>query len=117
VTVKNNLVFGNATPQSKDSYQLTTYDSTEIASDYNLFCGPGPKPGWPEGTHSINVTDIAGLIVDAALHDFHLAPSSPAIDKGTDLSATGIASDFDGVCRPQGRGWDIGAYEWKDSTG
>jgi parallel beta-helix repeat protein len=117
VTVKSNLVFDNDRPRRNGGYQLATYDSTNITSDYNLFSAPGPEPGWPEGPHSIIVTDIAGLVVDAAMHDLHLAPSSPAIDKGTDLSATGIASDFDGVSRPQGLGWDIGAYERKDSAG
>ncbi len=114
VTVKNNLVFDNDRLRGDGGYQLTSYDSANTTSDYNLFSVPGSEPGWPEGAHSIIVTDIAGLVIDAALHDFHLAPLSPAIGKGTDLSATGIASDCDGVPRPQGLGWDIGAYEWKE---
>ncbi len=42
--------------------------------------------------------------------DYHLRPGSPAIDRGTSLDAPG--TDFDGNRRPQGGGYDIGAYEF-----
>lgn len=41
--------------------------------------------------------------------DYHLAAGSPAIDAGTPFEAP--SSDLDGVSRPQGSGYDIGAYE------
>jgi hypothetical protein len=113
VSVRNNLVIGDARSQTKGSYQLTTYDSTGIASDYNLFCGPGPEPGWPEGPHSRTVSGGTGLVMDLERRDLRLAPHSPAIDRGVDLSGSGFASDFRGIPRPQGRAWDIGAYERK----
>ncbi len=116
VTVKNNLVFDNDRLRGNAGYQLASNDSADIASDYNLFSGPGPEPGWPEGHNSIIVTDIAGLVIDLVGGDLHLPPSSPAIDKGADLSATGITCDIDGTPRPQGKGWDIGAYEWKSTS-
>jgi parallel beta-helix repeat protein len=40
-----------------------------------------------------------------------LAPNSPAIDAGKDLSSDQVNSDFLGVPRRQGDGYDIGAYE------
>ena len=40
--------------------------------------------------------------------DFHLRCTSPVIDRGTCVGGT---QDFDGNPRPQGRGYDIGAYE------
>ncbi|MFN2270192.1 MAG: right-handed parallel beta-helix repeat-containing protein [Anaerolineae bacterium] len=43
--------------------------------------------------------------------DFHLQDDSPCIDVGVDLSAH-HTTDKDGVPRPQGAGWDIGAYEF-----
>jgi hypothetical protein len=42
--------------------------------------------------------------------DFHLQSDSPAIDAG--LSIPSLLSDFDGVPRPQGLAYDIGAYEF-----
>ncbi len=119
VTVQNNLVFGNNARWGTGA-QITVRDSSHITSDYNLLSPP--DPGLPEGPHSILIEDDAvwrthngGVVVGLARRDLHLAPSSPAIDKGADLSATGFASDFDGTPRPQGKGWDIGAYEWKST--
>lgn len=42
--------------------------------------------------------------------DFHVQPGSPAIDHGTSFDAP--STDFDGTHRPQGAGYDIGAYEY-----
>ena len=47
------------------------------------------------------------LFVDPS-NDFHLMTGSPAIDFAT----TGGSVDFDGVSRPQGAGFDVGAYEF-----
>ncbi len=41
--------------------------------------------------------------------NFHLQATSPAIDKSVNL---GLSSDLDGTPRPQGAGYDIGAYEY-----
>jgi hypothetical protein len=41
--------------------------------------------------------------------DYHLAATSPAVDTGAATGAPG--SDFDGVCRPHGKGFDVGPYE------
>ncbi|MEX0713605.1 MAG: right-handed parallel beta-helix repeat-containing protein [Pirellulales bacterium] len=51
----------------------------------------------------------AELFVDAAAGDYHLAASSPALDRGTSQWAP--ARDLDGLTRPQAENWDIGAYE------
>ena len=47
--------------------------------------------------------------VDAAAHDYHLAVGSPAVDAGEPLRE--VAIDRDGVERPQGSAYDVGAYE------
>ncbi len=45
--------------------------------------------------------------------DFHLRPGSPAIDSGSSLVLPLVRNDFDVVTnRPQGKGYDIGAFEW-----
>ncbi len=42
--------------------------------------------------------------------DYHLSPASACIDAGTSSKAP--TTDYDGIIRPQGRGLDIGAYEY-----
>ncbi len=50
------------------------------------------------------------LFVDEASGDFHLRTASPAVDTGTDEDAPDV--DLDGIARPQGDGFDMGAYEY-----
>ena len=63
---------------------------------------------WTSGTYShVNdLWDVNPLFVDTS--DYHLLPNSPAIDTGYNVSVT---NDFDGNPRPQGQGFDIGAFE------
>ncbi len=65
------------------------------------------------------------LFTDTANHDFRLKTGSPAIDKGVisdvyqiffNLYGISIKKDFTGISRPQGAGWDIGAYEYDDGS-
>jgi len=41
--------------------------------------------------------------------DYHLLPTSPCVDTGTDVD---VSTDIEGNERPQGQGFDIGAYEY-----
>ena len=52
--------------------------------------------------------------VNAQNHDFHLQSISPAKDAGATISY--LTDDFDGNLRPQGAGFDIGAYEFGGDT-
>jgi len=48
--------------------------------------------------------------VDADNRDFHLQSNSPAIDAG--ISLPEVTVDKDGIPRPQGNTYDVGAYEY-----
>src|SRR3989344_1762428 len=50
------------------------------------------------------------FFVGAPSANFHLQSTSPAINKGATLSD--VLKDFDGVSRPQGGAYDIGAFEY-----
>jgi hypothetical protein len=54
------------------------------------------------------------LFVDPATNNFKLQAASPAIDAGATLSE--VQDDYVTVPRPQGSGYDIGAYEYTGST-
>ena len=58
------------------------------------------------------VTSNAGFVTWQAdgSGDYHLAAGSPCINAGTSQGAP--TTDYDGVPRPQGAGFDIGPYEW-----
>jgi hypothetical protein len=62
-----------------------------------------------EARHRSNLRVGTSAFVDAAKHDYHLAANVPAIDAGDLISQ--VATDRDGVPRPQGSIHDLGAYE------
>jgi hypothetical protein len=45
--------------------------------------------------------------------DLHLQEGSPAVDAGVDA---GVTVDFDGIARPSGAGFDLGAFELKQTA-
>jgi hypothetical protein len=131
VTVINNISYGNvwAIRYEDDIQQLIVYNNTFdegaaagdgiIASpDYspltsgflnNLFLLTGAKP--PEAAGASNLAVTAAGFVDAAGHNYRLVDSSSAVGGGTDLLAAGVLADRWGIPRPQGAGFDVGAFE------
>ncbi len=83
-----------------------------LSADYNLLFTTTPTQtaggamNW--GAHNLVNTDP--LFVNTAVGNYHLTARSPAIDAGTNV---GVAIDLDGIARPQGAGFDIGAYEYR----
>jgi hypothetical protein len=67
-----------------------------------------PQYGWELAEGEMVVEDLYELFVDPAALDFHLNPAGPAVDTGTTVD---VSTDADGVPRPSGNGFDIGAYE------
>jgi hypothetical protein len=67
-------------------------------------------------SQSLNITvdpQMVNFRLDGS-GDYHLLAMSPCIDAGT---ATGASStDYDGVARPLGAGYDLGAYEYNPFT-
>ena len=85
-------------------------DGGQVTGDGNLMMGSSAPD--PVGAHDL--VDVDPLFVNAAGNDFHLTAGSPAIDRGE--ARPDVAADHDGVARPQGAGWDIGAYEFCAGT-
>jgi len=91
--IKNNIFFNNV----KNISSGGTVDHNYIY----------PTSGSTLGTNSITVSDPK--MTNPANANFILLSSSPLIDAGINV---GITTDYIGAVRPQGAGYDIGAYEY-----
>jgi len=86
-------------------------DTTGLVIDYNLsYNSDGSQPvfGYYIAPHELN--GVNPQFVNPAVNDYHLQPTSPVINAGITLS--NVTNDYDGNSRPQGAGYDIGAYEY-----
>lgn len=97
---------------------------TAVATN-NLFFGNVNSDGAPVANASANVTEVnsirvnsgaaTSIVANPATGDYHLVAGSPAIEAGTASGAPG--NDIEGILRPQGAGFDIGAYEFSQAGG
>jgi hypothetical protein len=82
-------------------------DGGTVEGGYNLLYESGDTID--PGDFPNDLVNRDPLFVDAANDDYHILGGSPAIDAGMNA---GITYDLDGNLRPQGTGYDIGAYEF-----
>ena len=108
IVLTNNLLnFGPDTC----SGQIKAYLPWTITSVDNLVYGPKlpvDDPDLVEITRGTITVDPRFL--DSAHSNFHLRANSPARDRGSPVD---LDRDHDGVRRPIGSGYDIGAYEYR----
>jgi hypothetical protein len=88
-------------------------NKSQISGEKNLWFGAGSGPGQTQG--NINVDP---QFMNTGGGDFHLRGSSPAKDAGAAIAPNNPLvpgstqpTDKDGVARPQGKAFDLGAYE------
>jgi hypothetical protein len=108
VIIKNNLFIGCGDNSGHGWYNIAA--GVAYSADYNYVAKSGSfssMTGFSE-IHGINGGDPK--FSNIAGHNFHLTTGSPAIDKGTSIS--GFGYDKEGILRPKGLAWDIGAYEY-----
>ncbi len=84
----------------------------DVYEDYNLFHGNTQNLS---GTVTGGTHDVFGNpnFANPALGNYHVISPSAAIDVGVNA---GITADLDGIHRPVGAGFDIGAYEYINFT-
>jgi hypothetical protein len=103
--IKNNIFFDIP---GQTVYLVDNQSKIGLDIGYNcIFRSDGKQPPGSPSPHDLWQVDP--IFVNPAADDFHLLPSSPAIDKGITLS--NVLDDFEGKPRPQGNGYDMGAYE------
>jgi hypothetical protein len=98
--LRNNII---STSGSVSPVVIDGSSSTGTVVDYNSYHNRSGSSAGP-GAHSVTGDP-------RFTPDFHLQADSPCIDAGVNLSAH-HTTDKDGTARPQGAGWDIGAYEY-----
>ena len=118
-TVLNNILYNQHA--TRGSLDISADSLHGFRSDYNVVMNRFTTNGgssiltlttWRSQTgqdqHSLVATP-SQLFVDAANNDYHLAPTSLALNAGTTESAP--PTDYEGTVRPSGGGIDVGADE------
>jgi hypothetical protein len=112
---KNNIFIGNSVSNTVGWWGKSSGSPTGIVGEYNYVAKPdySARTGFSEtggvsGGDPKFIAAYNNCIINTC--DFRLQKNSPAKDKG--LTLTGFADDKDGIDRPHGYGWDIGAYEY-----
>ena len=68
-----------------------------------------------EAAHPTNRLATVDTFVDVNAHNYALQSGAPAVDAG--IALLDVTTDRAGVSRPQGKAFDVGAYEWVPTTG
>ncbi len=125
IDIKNNIFYqtntagittsGTVTSDYNDLYQSINLNGTSYTSLAAWQAALGGCPGSDNDCNS--VWEVDPVIVSLESKNFHLTASTPSTikDAGIYLSET-FTTDKDGISRPQGSAWDIGAYEYVGST-
>lgn len=122
--VNNTFAFPNP---NRDGQIVLAATTTNLHIENNIFYLPGGNigiTGTQSGAlidHNLSTGTVGGggtgtnienadpMFVNPTTLDFHLMSGSPAVDAGVSLSI--VPTDFDGVVRPLGPRYDIGAFE------
>jgi hypothetical protein len=103
-----NNIFCNVGSGGDNYLSANSNSSNFTAVDNDMWMSNGSMPGtYGSNARYINenpqFVDFSGL-------NFHLSALSPMIDAGQTLSQ--VTHDYDGVSRPEGAAYDIGAFEY-----
>jgi hypothetical protein len=111
LTLMNNTAYNNRSYGVRIDWPSTRASGILARNNLGYLNGYGDwsLAGGSSATADHNLWGTDPLFVDPVASDFRLRAGSPAVDAG---SATGApAVDFAGAPRPQGAGFDIGAFE------
>jgi parallel beta-helix repeat protein len=127
-TVNNNIVVNNGGGGVGDAAGLDEYDSAAGPNnvfDNNVVYNNRVKDvslitGTQSGTITLNAAQFSSLFLNYTgdmSGNYHLQSGAAAINAGTTACAAGVINcvpptDFDGVARPKGTAYCVGAYEY-----
>jgi hypothetical protein len=125
-TIYNNILINHHS--FRGSISVDAASMTGFVSDYNVLVNRlSDDDGnsnmtltqWQSmgyDTHSMIADPENQIFVDHTNGNFHLLQNSQAVDAGTDFVLPTVFEDLDKIPRPQGSGFDIGAYEYNTLT-
>jgi len=102
--LRNNIMY----QIGSEVYLESEYGDSMISGSNNLWYGVGNGPSQTTGNINANPQFVS------VGSNFQLSASSPAINMGTTIST--LTMDMNGNYRPQGSGYEIGAYEYGSSS-
>ncbi|HKZ54032.1 MAG TPA: right-handed parallel beta-helix repeat-containing protein [Anaerolineales bacterium] len=110
--VVNNTAYNNRGPGSESpGIWVTENKNSTVRNNASYQNAGGDYYIGPGNTQDHNLFGVDPKFANPAQGDFHLTASSPAIDVGSPQDTP--STDLEGVRRPQGAGYDIGAYEFQ----
>jgi parallel beta-helix repeat protein len=107
--VYNNTIYANGPDDQLGIYVGSQSVGAVIRNNIVYQNGSGIIDAGANTVSDHNLVDIDPRFVNVAALNFHLQFVSPAVDTGITVSA--VTTDFDGIQRPQGAAYDIGAFE------
>ena len=87
------------------------YNNVIVGASQNIILLNG-NVDW-KATNNLFQGNVSGIkFTNPSQYDYHLNSGSPAIDAGKDVASYGVKTDYENKKRPQGKGYDIGAFEY-----
>ena len=106
---RNNIFYPSGT--GSGPYTAGSLTTGTFTLDHNLYFN---GTGVPSQDTAPIVADP--VFVDTTVYNFHLQAASNAKDRGTAAVFGVVTMDYDGAPRPQGLGFDVGAFESTGAT-
>ena len=106
ITIRNNICSQNLLFQIQVEVAIPN-----LTVDHNLIDG---YRGYEKEIYGNYYIEGNPMFANPSEADFHIQRDSPAIDNGSSINAPN--DDYDSNLRPQGTGYDIGAYEYQYSS-
>ena len=125
-TIYNNILFNHHSFRGSITFDQSSQQG--FYSDYNLLENRMSNDDgntnmtlteWQNlgyDTHSFLVDPESQIFVDNTSGNYHLKQNSQPIDIGTNYVASIVSEDLENIPRPQGNGFDIGAYEYQSAA-